>query len=78
MGFQTQVNAQQAPAVAGDFASANPRAAVGEAGQEAAAGSAIGIKRQMILNFTGNGIKPGRLMHHEPAHFSRSGQRGKL
>lgn len=28
MGFQTQVQAQQAPAVAGDFASANPRAAV--------------------------------------------------
>lgn len=28
MGFQTQVNAQQAPAVAGDFASSNPRAAV--------------------------------------------------
>lgn len=27
-GFQTQVNAQQAPAVAGDFASANPRASV--------------------------------------------------
>lgn len=27
MGFQTQVNAQQAPACAGDFASANPRAA---------------------------------------------------
>jgi hypothetical protein len=26
MGFQTQVNAQQAPACAGDFASANPRA----------------------------------------------------
>lgn len=28
MGFQEQVNSQQAPAVAGDFASANPRAAV--------------------------------------------------
>lgn len=28
MGFQTQVNLQQAPAVAGDFASSNPRAAV--------------------------------------------------
>ncbi len=28
MGFQTQVNAQQAPACAGDFASGNPRAAV--------------------------------------------------
>lgn len=28
MGFQTQVNAQQAPAVAGDFASSNPRASV--------------------------------------------------
>ena len=27
-GFQTQVNAQQAPAVAGDFASTNPRASV--------------------------------------------------
>lgn len=28
MGFQQQVNQQQAPAVAGDFASANPRAAL--------------------------------------------------
>jgi hypothetical protein len=28
MGFQKQVNANQAPAVAGDFASANPRASV--------------------------------------------------
>jgi len=28
MGFQTQVNAQQAPACAGDFASSNPRASV--------------------------------------------------
>jgi len=28
MGFQTQVQQQQAPAVAGDFASANPRAAM--------------------------------------------------
>lgn len=28
MGFQTQVNLQQAPAVAGDFASTNPRASV--------------------------------------------------
>lgn len=28
MGFQTVVNQQQAPAIAGDFASANPRAAV--------------------------------------------------
>lgn len=28
MGFQTVVNLQQAPAVAGDFASANPRASV--------------------------------------------------
>lgn len=28
MGFQTQVNANQAPAVAGDWASANPRASV--------------------------------------------------
>lgn len=28
MGFQTQVNRQQAPAIAGDFASANPRASM--------------------------------------------------
>jgi hypothetical protein len=28
MGFQTQVNNQQAPAVNGDFASANPRASI--------------------------------------------------
>ena len=38
-GFQKQVNRQQAPAVAGDFASANPRASVlaGEAGLVAGA-----------------------------------------
>lgn len=28
MGFQTKVNRQQAPAIAGDFASANPRASM--------------------------------------------------
>lgn len=40
MGFQKQVNANQAPAVAGDFASANPRATVlaGAGGLVAGAG----------------------------------------
>jgi len=43
MGFQTRVNSQQAPAVAGDFASSNPRATViaPEAGFVAGAGGVV-------------------------------------
>jgi hypothetical protein len=43
MGFQTTVNLQQAPAVAGDFASSNPRTTVlvGEGGLVAGAGGVV-------------------------------------
>jgi hypothetical protein len=41
-GFQTQVNVQPAPAVEGDFASANPRATV-LAGQGALVAGAAGV-----------------------------------
>ena len=72
MGFQTQVNAQQAPAVAGDFASSNPRAAVvaPEGGFVAgAAGVTVGrfawvqSDGKTVLN-TGTG-KPDGFVHRE-------------
>lgn len=72
MGFQTQVNAQQAPACAGDFASANPRAAVvsPESGFVAgAAGVTVGRFAWIqsdgvtVLN-TGTG-KPDGFIHRE-------------
>ena len=46
MGFQTTVNLQQAPAVAGDFATANPRASfpAGE-GQYVAGASGVTVGR---------------------------------
>lgn len=72
MGFQTQVNLTQAPAVAGDFASSNPRAAVisPEAGFVAgAAGVTVGRFAWIqsdgvtVLN-TGTG-KPDGFIHRE-------------
>lgn len=72
MGFQKQVNAQQAPACAGDFASANPRAAVvsPESGFVAgAAGVTVGRFAWIqsdgvtVLN-TGTG-KPDGFIHRE-------------
>ena len=76
MGFQTQVQAQQAPAVAGDFASANPRAAVvsPESGFVAgAAGVTVGrfawiqADGVTVLN-TGTG-KPDGFIHREQQAF---------
>lgn len=76
MGFQTQVQAQQAPAVAGDFASANPRAAVvsPESGFVAgAAGVTVGRFAWIqsdgvtVLN-TGTG-KPDGFIHREQQAF---------
>lgn len=76
MGFQTQVNAQQAPAVAGDFASSNPRAAVvaPEGGFVAgAAGVTVGrfawvqSDGKTVLN-TGTG-KPDGFVHREQQAF---------
>ena len=72
MGFQTQVQAQQAPAVAGDFASANPRAAVvspeggfvaGAAGVTVGRFAWIQADGVTVLN-TGTG-KPDGFIHRE-------------
>lgn len=72
MGFQTQVNAQQAPACAGDFASANPRAAtVSPEGGFVAGAAGVTVGRfawiqsdgVTVLN-TGTG-KPDGFIHRE-------------
>ena len=72
MGFQTQVNAQQAPACAGDFASANPRkATVSPEGGFVAGAAGVTVGRfawiqadgVTVLN-TGTG-KPDGFIHRE-------------
>lgn len=72
MGFQTTVNLQQAPAVAGDFATANPRASfpAGE-GQYVAGAAGVTVGRfvwieavtGLVFN-TGTG-KPDGFVHRE-------------
>ena len=72
MGFQTTVNLQQAPAVAGDFATANPRASfpAGE-GQYVAAAAGVTVGRFAwidattgLVSNTGTG-KPDGFIHRE-------------
>ena len=72
MGFQTTVNLQQAPAVAGDFATANPRTSfpAGE-GQYVAAAAGVTVGRFAWINAvtglvsnTGTG-KPDGFIHRE-------------
>lgn len=72
MGFQTTVNLQQAPAVAGDFATANPRASfpAGE-GQYVAADAGVTVGRFAwidattgLVSNTGTG-KPDGFVHRE-------------
>ena len=72
MGFQTTVNLQQAPAVAGDFATANPRASfpAGE-GQHVAAAAGVTVGRFAWIDATtglvsnaGTG-KPDGFIHRE-------------
>ena len=72
MGFQTTVNLQQAPAVAGDFATANPRASfpAGE-GQYVAAAPGVTVGRFAwidattgLVSDTGTG-KPDGFIHRE-------------
>ena len=72
MGFQTTVNLQQAPAVAGDFATANPRASfpAGE-GQYVAAATGVTVGRFAwidattgLVSNTGTG-KPDGFIHRE-------------
>lgn len=72
MGFQTQVNAQQAPAVAGDFASANPRAShvAPEAGYVAGAGGVtVGrfawIQADGVTVLNSGAGKPDGFIHRE-------------
>ena len=76
MGFQTQVNAQQAPACAGDFASGNPRAAtVSPEGGFVAGAAGVTVGRfawiqsdgVTVLN-TGTG-KPDGFIHREQQAF---------
>ena len=76
MGFQTRVNAQQAPAVAGDFASSNPRAAcVAPEGGFVAGAAGVTVGRfawiqsdgKTVLN-TGTG-KPDGFVHREQQAF---------
>lgn len=54
MGFQTSVNLQQAPAVAGDFASANPRASL-LAGEAAIVAGTSGVTVGRFA-WVGNGV----------------------
>lgn len=76
-GFQRQVNAQQAPAVAGDFASANPRASVPapEAGFVAGASGLVVAAFAWIdadgrrLNNTAASGKPNGFVHREQQAF---------
>ncbi|MGL4756310.1 MAG: structural cement protein Gp24 [Aeromonadaceae bacterium] len=72
MGFQTTVNLQQAPAVAGDFATANPRASfpAGE-GQYVAASAGVTVGRFAwidsstgLVSNAGTG-KPDGFIHRE-------------
>ena len=72
MGFQTTVNLQQAPAVAGDFATANPRASFPAGEAQYVAGSAgvtvgrfawIDATTGLVSN-TGTG-KPDGFIHRE-------------
>lgn len=78
MGFQTQVNAQQAPAVAGDFASSNPRAAVvapeggfvaGSAGVTIGRFAWIQSDGKTLLN-TGTGAPDGFIHREQQALIS--------
>lgn len=79
MGFQTQVNAQQALAVAGDFASSNPRAAVvapeggfvaGAAGVTVGRFAWIQSDGVTVLNTDGgSGLAPDGFVHREQQAF---------
>lgn len=72
MGFQTQVNAQQAPACAGDFASANPRAAtVSPEGGFVAGAAGVTVGRFAWIDTDGKTVKntgtgkPDGFIHRE-------------
>lgn len=70
MSFQSQVNAQPAPAVAGDFASANPRATVlaGPGGLVAGA-SGVTVGRFAWLETLGNIVRNYGTAPHAPTGF---------
>lgn len=74
MGFQTRVNSQQAPAVAGDFASSNPRATViaPEAGFVAGAGGVtvgkfawVGADGRTVHSYGSAPAAPDGFVHRE-------------
>ena len=71
MGFQTTVNLQQAPAVAGDFATANPRAFFPAGEGQYVAADAVVVGRFAwidavtgLVSNTGTG-KPDGFIHRE-------------
>lgn len=86
MTFQTQVNAQQAPAIAGDFASSNPRASVvapeggfvaGAAGVTVGRFAWVGVDGLTVLNTAASGV-PNGFVHREqqaliPTYLAESG-----
>lgn len=75
LGFQRTVNMQQAAAVAGDFASANPRSSyVSHEGGLVAGTGGVTIGRFAWVNPVGQAENAGTIM---PAGFvARSGQQG--
>lgn len=72
-GFQTSVNLQQAPAIAGDFASANPRSSVvGHEGTFVAGAAGVtpglfGWEVNGLVSNAGTGIPTGFLHRHQAA-----------
>lgn len=75
LGFQRTVNMQQAAAVAGDFASANPRSSyVSHEGGLVAGAKGVTIGRFAWVNLLGQAENEGTIL---PAGFvARSGQQG--
>ena len=71
MGFQTTVNLQQAPAVAGDFATANPRASFPAGEGQYVAGSSVVVGRFAWIDantglvYTSGSGKPDGFIHRE-------------
>lgn len=78
-GFQKQVNSQQAPATAGDFASANPRASVlaGEGALVAGVGG-VNVGKFAWLQSDGNTVLPYGTAPAAPNGFCARTQQAQL
>lgn len=78
-GFQKQVNSQQAPATAGDFASANPRASVlaGEGALVAGVGG-VNVGKFAWLQSDGNTVLPHGTAPAAPNGFCARTQQAQL